>query len=283
MEFSQLARRLARRLFPEVKEESLSSLLCNEQLSNVHPSAITDSHVDSPKDGKANIIADSQANDEDYLWKSRRYGNQWRLREVSRLIVDSSCDEENVGSNIPEIVVHTDSFSTPESKKVHVNGESGASSRPGTPFRSGLKAAVVASSIFDAIKSEEKKKKQQQQQQEQLQEQQQESNGNGSESRNSHSNSNTNTNININTNTNSNTNNGTASSSSYSPEKKKAMKKGMVASRDILSYFSPKKVESKWSVCEQIRYNSITFSGITFMSWTVMASNRRIFAERMNF
>ena len=271
MEFSQLASQLASQLFPEEKEESLSNLLCNEQLSNVHPSAITDSHVDSPKDGKPSIIADSQANDEDYLWKSRRYGNQWRLREVSRLIVDSSCDEENVGSNIPEVVVHTDSFSTPESKKVHVNGESGASSRPGTPFRSGLKAAVVASSIFDVIKSEEKKKQSQE-----PQEQEQESNGNGSESRNSHRNSNFNINYNFN-------NNNSTTGSTNSPEKKKAVKKGMVASRDILSYFSPKKVESKWSVCEQIRYNSITFSGITFMSWTVMASNRRIFAERMNF
>lgn len=241
MEFSQLASQLASQLFPEEKEESLSNLLCNEQLSNVHPSAITDSHVDSPKDGKPSIIADSQANDEDYLWRSRRYGNQWRLREVSRLVVDSSCDEENVGSNIPEVVVHTDSFSTPESKKVHVNGESGASSRPGTPFRSGLKAAVVASSIFDVIKSEEKKR-----------EQEQEGSGNGSESRNSHSN----TNINDNS----------ATGSTNSPEKKKAVKKGMVASRDILSYFSPKKVESKWSVCEQIRYNSIPFSCITFMS-----------------
>ena len=274
MEFSQLASQLASQLFPEEKEESLSNLLCNEQLSNVHPSAITDSHVDSPKDGKPSIIADSQANDEDYLWKSRRYGNQWRLREVSRLIVDSSCDEENVGSNIPEVVVHTDSFSTPESKKVHVNGESGASSRPGTPFRSGLKAAVVASSIFDVIKSEEKKK-QSQEPQEPQEPQEQESNGNGSESRNSHRNSNFNINYN-------NYNNSTMGSTN-SPEKKKAVKKGMVASRDILSYFSPKKVESKWSVCEQIRYNSITFSGITFMSWTVMASNRRIFAERMNF
>ena len=274
MEFSQLASQLASQLFPEEKEESLSNLLCNEQLSNVHPSAITDSHVDSPKDGKPSIIADSQANDEDYLWKSRRYGNQWRLREVSRLIVDSSCDEENVGSNIPEVVVHTDSFSTPESKKVHVNGESGASSRPGTPFRSGLKAAVVASSIFDVIKSEEKKK-QSQEPQEPQEPQEQESNVNGSESRNSHRNSNFNINYN-------NYNNSTMGSTN-SPEKKKAVKKGMVASRDILSYFSPKKVESKWSVCEQIRYNSITFSGITFMSWTVMASNRRIFAERMNF
>lgn len=274
MEFSQLASQLASQLFPEEKEESLSNLLCNEQLSNVHPSAITDSHVDSPKDGKPSIIADSQANDEDYLWKSRRYGNQWRLREVSRLIVDSSCDEENVGSNIPEVVVHTDSFSTPESKKVHVNGESGASSRPGTPFRSGLKAAVVASSIFDVIKSEEKKKQSQEPQE--PQEQEQESNGNGSESRNSHRNSNFNINYNFN-------NNSSTTGSTNSPEKKKAVKKGMVASRDILSYFSPKKVESKWSVCEQIRYNSITFSGITFMSWTVMASNRRIFAERMNF
>ena len=277
MEFSQLASQLASQLFPEEKEESLSNLLCNEQLSNVHPSAITDSHVDSPKDGKPSIIADSQANDEDYLWKSRRYGNQWRLREVSRLIVDSSWDEENVGSNIPEVVVHTDSFSTPESKKVHVNGESGASSRPGTPFRSGLKAAVVASSIFDVIKSEEKKKQSQEPQEPQEpQEQEQESNGNGSESRNSHRNSNFNINYNFN-------NNNSTTGSTNSPEKKKAVKKGMVASRDILSYFSPKKVESKWSVCEQIRYNSITFSGITFMSWTVMASNRRIFAERMNF
>ena len=158
---------------------------------------------------RSSIIADSQAGEEDFLWKSRRFGNQWRLREVSRLIVDSSSyEDENSGSNIPEVVVHVDNSSTPENKRVHMNAESAASSRPGTPFRSGLKAAVVASSIFDAIKSEGKK---------------QESDGSALRAE-------------------------TGAGIGVSPEKKKATKKGMVASRDILSYFSPKKVDVKWSV-----------------------------------
>ena len=223
MEFSQLASQLASQLFPEEKEESLPNLLCNEQLSNVHQNAITDSHVDYPMNVGSNIIADSQAGEEDFLWKNRRFGNQWKLREVSRLIVDSSCDEENVGSNIPEVVIHTDAESTPESKKVHVHAESGASSRSGTPFRSGLKAAVVASSIFDAIKSEEKKQE------------------------------------------------GSVSSSNSSNEKRRAPKKGMVASRDILSYFSPRKIETKWIVCENkqkiIRQHFLTLLLCPGLSW----------------
>lgn len=170
---------------------------------------MTDSHIDSPSE-VPNIIADSQAGEEDFLWKNRRHYNQWKSREVSRLIVDSSGDDANVGAVIPEAASLSDVLQTPVSKKPRVSSGSSSSSRQGTPFRSGLKAAVVASSVFDRLKVDEKREE-------------------------------------------------------ASPRGKKGGKKAMVPSKNILSYFSPKK-NDHYNCLIQTDHSSILLSDCILMS-----------------
>lgn len=146
-------------------------MLCDECLS-LGKENVTDSH--SIQDG---IVADSQVG-EDLLWRRPfplSSQSQILLAQHSqqRFVVASSIDEDVMldmegDSNHNVEKREAEGFVTPEGKRpaasasssVHTSPHSSSQhSRQGTPFRTGLKAAVVASSIFDIVATAGKKEK----------------------------------------------------------------------------------------------------------------------------
>ena len=105
----------------------MPDLFCEECLS-FQQNAVTDSQSDSSH----RIVADSQIAEDDLLWK--RPNPRSRLFFALDEVVDASDPDE--------------STTTPDSRKPKADE---ISSKPGTPFRNGLKGAVVASSILDVM------------------------------------------------------------------------------------------------------------------------------------
>lgn len=127
---------------------SSGSLLCNESLGENDMSLDVTNHSSIPKEA---IISDSQLEEDERLWRNRRFGSSpMSVKEPMQLIVASSVNEEF--GNEKEARKRDESFTTPESKKREVKKEEEkeSNSRLGTPFRVGLKAGVVTSSIFDS-------------------------------------------------------------------------------------------------------------------------------------
>ena len=127
---------------------SSGSLLCKESLGESELSQDATNHSSIPKDA---IISDSQLAEDERLWRNRRFGaSPMSMKEPMQLIGASSVNEEF--SSEKEERKREEAFATPESKKREVKKEEEkeSNSRLGTPFRVGLKASVVASSIFDS-------------------------------------------------------------------------------------------------------------------------------------
>ena len=127
---------------------SSGSLLCKESLGESELSQDATNHSSIPKDA---IISDSQLAEDERLWRNRRFGaSPMSMKEPMQLIVASSVNEEFCSEK--EERKREEAFATPESKKREIKKEEEkeSNSRLGTPFRVGLKASVVASSIFDS-------------------------------------------------------------------------------------------------------------------------------------
>ena len=142
-------------------------MLCDECLSP-RKENVTNSH--SIQDG---IVADSQVGD-DVLWRRPfPLSNQSQIllaqHSQQRFVVASSIDEEVILDMESDTNCHpekreAEGLVTPEGKRPAVSlssspRSSSQHSRQGTPFRTGLKAAVVASSIFDVVANVGKKEK----------------------------------------------------------------------------------------------------------------------------
>ena len=117
------------------------SLLCQESLGEEPESPTHTNHSSIPAEA---IVSDSQLAEDERLWRNKRLvASPLPLHQPSQMIVASSVNEEMEGQE-----GCAEGLTTPKSKKQEVEGAT--NSRVGTPFRNGLKAGVVASSIFDA-------------------------------------------------------------------------------------------------------------------------------------
>lgn len=148
----------------------MKNILCDECLS---PKIENGTNSHSIQDG---IVADSQVGD-DILWRRPfPLSNQSQIllaqHSQQRFVIASSIDEEVLLDLESEANGNTDKreaegLVTPEGKRpavslsssAHTSPHSSQHSRQGTPFRTGLKAAVVASSIFDVVANSAKKEK----------------------------------------------------------------------------------------------------------------------------
>lgn len=119
------------------------SLLCQESLGEEPESPTHTNHSSIPAEA---IVSDSQLAEDERLWRNKRLvASPLPLHQPSQMIVASSVNEEMEGQE-----GCVEGLTTPNSKKQEVEAEGATNSRVGTPFRNGLKAGVVASSIFDA-------------------------------------------------------------------------------------------------------------------------------------
>lgn len=129
-------------------------MFCCEYLSK---NAATDSHNEPNAQrndvNDANVIADSQFNEDEVLWKNQRYAGSFVNTKQLKLVVASSIEEEKADYIFEPMTGEKrqhEEVTTPDNKRPDVEANSSSHS---TPFRSGVKAALQ-SSIFDVKRKE---------------------------------------------------------------------------------------------------------------------------------
>lgn len=163
-----MASQMASQLFSQKQshESPLQGLFCCECLSK---NAATDSHDEqmeefqneqkddplksSQKASQNDVIADSQFNEEEVLWKNQRYAGSFVNTKQMKLVVASSIEEEQADYIFEPVAGEKrqhEEVNTPDTKRPEVEGSGSSHS---TPFRSGVKAALQ-SSIFDVKRKE---------------------------------------------------------------------------------------------------------------------------------